>query len=48
VSSYGDFVKRILSGWADLLDMAERAAANGGNLMPTDEFSQLLSTVSSH
>ena len=45
VSSYGDFVKRILSAWADLLDMAERAAANGGNLMPTDEFSRLLPEI---
>ena len=45
VSSYGDFVKRILSGWADLLDMAERAAANGGNLAPPDEFSRLLPEI---
>ena len=45
VTSYGDFVKRMLSAWADLLDMAERAAANGGNLMPTDEFSQLLPEI---
>jgi diacylglycerol O-acyltransferase len=45
VSSYGDFVKRILSAWADLLDMAERAAANGGNLLPTDEFSRLMPEI---
>ena len=45
VSSYGDFVKRILSAWTDLLDMAERAAANGGNLAPTDEFSRLLPEI---
>ena len=45
VSSYGDVVKRMLSAWADLLDMAERVAANGGNLMPTDEFSQLLPEI---
>ena len=45
VSSYGDFVKRILSAWADLLDMAERAAANGGKLVPTDEFSRLLPEI---
>jgi diacylglycerol O-acyltransferase len=45
VSSYGDFVKRILSAWADLLDMAERVAANGGNLMPTDEFSRLMPEI---
>ena len=29
VESYSDFVKRILSAMADLLSMAERAAANG-------------------
>ena len=45
VSSYGDFVKRILSAWADLLNMAERAAANGGTLAPTDEFSRLLPEI---
>jgi len=45
VSSYGDFVKGILSAWADLLDMAERAAANGGDLMPTDEFSRLMPEI---
>jgi len=45
VSSYGDFVKRILSAWADLLDMAERAAANGGKLVPTDEFSRLFPEI---
>jgi len=31
VDSYSDFVKRILSAMADLLSMAERAAANGAN-----------------
>jgi len=45
VSSYGDFVKRILSAWTDLLDMAQRTAANGGNLMATDEFSRLLPEI---
>jgi len=45
VSSYGDFVKRMLSAWADLLDMAERVTANSGNLMPTDEFSRLLPEI---
>src|SRR6266496_1663846 len=39
VDSYSDFVKRILSVWTDVLNIAEQAAANGGNL-PTDEFSQ--------
>jgi diacylglycerol O-acyltransferase len=32
VDSYSDFVKRILSAMADLLSMAERAAASGGNV----------------
>ena len=45
VTSYADFVKRILSAWTDLLDMAQRTAANGGNLMPTDEFSRLLPEI---
>ncbi len=44
VNSYADFVKRILSGWTDLLSMAERMAANGGKLA-TDEFSQLLPEI---
>ena len=44
VNSYADFVKRILSGWTDLLNMAERVAANGGNVA-TDEFSQLLPEI---
>ena len=44
VSSYSDFVKRILSAWADLLSMAEQVAANGGNLA-TDEFSRLLPEI---
>ena len=44
VTSYSDFVRQILSGWTDLLDMAERVAANGGNLA-TDEFSQLLPEI---
>jgi diacylglycerol O-acyltransferase len=44
VSSYADFVKRILSAWADLLDMSERMAANGGTLA-SDEFSRLLPEI---
>ena len=36
VESYSDFVKRILSACTDLLTMAERAAANGGNVDPKD------------
>jgi diacylglycerol O-acyltransferase len=44
VSSYSDFVKRILSAWADLLDMTERMAANGGNLA-TEEFSRFFPEI---
>ena len=44
VNSYSDFVKRILSAWADLLNMAERMSANGGNL-DTDELSLLLPEI---
>ena len=45
VDSYSDFVKRTLSALADLLSMAERAAANGGQILPTDEFSELLPEI---
>ena len=45
VTSYADFVKRILSAWTDLLDMAQRTAANGGNLVATEEFSRLLPEI---
>ncbi|MFZ0772099.1 MAG: wax ester/triacylglycerol synthase family O-acyltransferase [Candidatus Sulfotelmatobacter sp.] len=41
VDSYSEFVKRILAALADLSSMAERFAANGGNLA-TDEFATLL------
>ncbi len=41
VDSYSDFVKRILSALTDLLSMAQRAGANGGNV-PADEFARLL------
>jgi diacylglycerol O-acyltransferase len=44
VNSYSDFVKRILSAWTDLLNMAERVTANGGNLA-TDDFSRLLTEI---
>jgi diacylglycerol O-acyltransferase len=44
VNSYGDFVKRILAAWADLLDMTERMAANGESLA-TGEFSRLLPEI---
>ena len=40
VDSYSDFVNRILSATADVLNMAERAAANGEQ-MPTGELASL-------
>ena len=42
IDSYSDFVHRILSTLADLLSIGERAAMNGGKLLPTAELSQLL------
>src|SRR5271167_5245317 len=45
VDSYSELVKRILDALADLSSMAERVAANGGNLA-TDEFSRLLPELS--
>ncbi len=45
VTSSGDFVKGILSACEGLLNMAEQVAANGSNLVPTDEFSRLLPEV---
>jgi diacylglycerol O-acyltransferase / wax synthase len=45
VDSYSDLVRRALSALTDLLSMAERAAANGGQILPTDEFSQLLPEI---
>jgi diacylglycerol O-acyltransferase len=44
LDSYSDFVKRILSAYADLLTMAERATANGGNLV-SDELARLLPEI---
>ena len=41
VDSYSDFVKRVLNALADISSMAERFAANIGNLA-TDEFTRLL------
>ncbi len=41
VDTYSDFVKRILSALADLLSMAERAAANGSGGIAPDEFATL-------
>jgi diacylglycerol O-acyltransferase / wax synthase len=46
VNSYSDFMKRLLSVFADLLTMAERASANGSNALPTDELSRLLPEIS--
>jgi diacylglycerol O-acyltransferase / wax synthase len=45
VDSYSDVVKRILSAMADLLSMAERAAANGGMLFPAKELSQFMPEI---
>jgi len=45
VDSYSELAKRVLSGLADLLSMAERAAANGGQLLPTDELPNLLPEI---
>jgi WS/DGAT/MGAT family acyltransferase len=45
VDSYSEFVKRILAALADVSSMAERFAANGGNLA-TDEFTRLLPELS--
>jgi diacylglycerol O-acyltransferase len=47
VDSYSDLAKRTLSALADLLTMAERAAANGGKVLPTDELSHLLPEITS-
>jgi len=44
VNSCGDFVRRILSAWANLLDMTQRIAANGGGV-PPDQFSRLLPEI---
>jgi len=45
VDSYSELVKRILDALANLSSMAERFAANGGNLA-TDEFTRLLPELS--
>lgn len=44
VDSYSDFVKRILSAMTDLVTMAERAAANGGEV-PPKEFASLFPEI---
>lgn len=43
-SSYSNFMERILSGWADVLNVAERTLANGGNA-GGDEFSRLMPEI---
>ncbi len=45
IDSYSELVKRILAALADVSSMAERAAANGGD-MATDEFTRLLPELS--
>jgi len=45
VDSYSDLVKRIFSAMADVLSMGERAAINGGQLVPTEELSKLLPEI---
>ncbi|MGC2195298.1 MAG: wax ester/triacylglycerol synthase family O-acyltransferase [Terriglobales bacterium] len=42
--SYSGFVDRILSSWANVLNITERTLANGGN-PPSDEFSRLMPEV---
>jgi diacylglycerol O-acyltransferase len=43
-SSYSDFTERILSAWGDVLSMAERTLASGGN-SPNEELSRLLPEI---
>ena len=43
-STYSNFMERILSGWADVLNLAERTLANGGN-PASDEFSRLMPEI---
>jgi len=45
VDSYADLAQRILSAMADLLNMGERAAMNGGQLFSTNELSDLLPEI---
>ena len=45
VDSYADLAQRILSAMADLLNMGERAAMNGGQILPTDELGDLLPEI---
>ena len=43
-SSYSNFMERILSGWADVLNITERTLANGGNAA-SEEFSRLMPEI---
>ncbi len=43
-NSYSNFMERILSGWADVLNITERTLANGGN-PPSDDFSSLMPEI---
>ena len=43
-SSYSNFMERILSGWADVLNIGERTLANGGNA-PSEEFARLMPEI---
>ena len=45
VDSYSDFVQRILSAVADLLNMGERAVMNRGQLVPKNELSEFLPEI---
>jgi diacylglycerol O-acyltransferase len=46
LDSYSDFVKRMLSAWADVLNIAERVAGDGGKVSAGD-FSRLLPELTS-
>jgi diacylglycerol O-acyltransferase len=46
LDSYSEFVKRILSAWADLLSIAGRAATDGSNTA-ADELSRVLPEITS-
>ena len=43
-SSYSNFMERILSGWADVLNVTERTLANGGN-PASAEFASLMPEI---
>ncbi|MFZ3262685.1 MAG: wax ester/triacylglycerol synthase family O-acyltransferase [Terriglobales bacterium] len=43
-NSYSNFMERILSGWADVLNITERTLANGGNA-PSEDFSSLMPEI---